>query len=339
MKKKLSIRDIASELNISKTTVSFIINGKAREKRISAELTERVLRYIEEKDFKPNQLAKSLSTGKTMIIGLMVEKISDYFFAKIAYEIEELAYQNGYRIIYCSSENDTGKAKELIQMFRDRHVDGYIITPPVGIEDDIQSLLNDKLPVVLFDRYFPNIETSYVILDNFGGSYEAVKYLIVEGCRNIAFVELDSDQTQMLDRQAGYLKAINDAGLTPLLKKVPFGNDTDTTADELVLLLKDNPQIDAVLFATNYLAMSGIKAVNQLGLRMPQDIAVIAFDDHDVFDIYSPSITAVAQPVDEMARQLIHILLDKMENRSPLTNAEKVIVPAKLISRNSTVKR
>ena len=100
MTKKLSIRDIADELNISKTTVSLILNGKAKENRISDVLIERVVNHVERRDYKPNQLAKSLSTGKTMIIGLMVEKISDYFFAQVAYHIEELAYQNGYKIIY-----------------------------------------------------------------------------------------------------------------------------------------------------------------------------------------------------------------------------------------------
>ncbi|MBC8054205.1 MAG: LacI family DNA-binding transcriptional regulator [Sphingobacteriaceae bacterium] len=336
MKKKLSIRDIANHLNISKTTVSFILNGKAKEKRISDVLTEKVLKYIEEKDFKPNQLAKSLSTGKTMIIGLMVEKISDYFFAKVAYHLEELAYQNGYKIIYCSTENDTEKTKELIKLFHDRQVDGYIITPPVGIEDEIRELISENLPVVLFDRYLPALDTSYVGLDNFGGTYNAVKHLIKCNYKNIAFVELESDQTQMHDRQQGYLKAIEENKLEPIIKKISFQNTTAITVDELTGLLQKQPEIDAMFFATNYLAMSGIKAINQLNLKIPDNIAVIAFDDHDVFDIYNPSITAVAQPIDEMAKELINILLDKMESRTEIAAVKKVEVPARLILRNST---
>ena len=336
MKKKLSIRDIANHLNISKTTVSFILNGKAKEKRISDVLTERVLKYIEEKDFKPNQLAKSLSTGKTMIIGLMVEKISDYFFAKVAYHIEELAYQNGYKIIHCSTENDPGKTKELIKLFHDRQVDGYIITPPLGIEDDIRELIAENLPVVLFDRYLPDLETSYVGLDNFGGTYNAVKHLTKSKYKNIAFIELESDQTQMHDRQQGYLKAIEEKKLKPLIKKISFKNTTAQTVDELTELLQNHPAIDAMFFATNYLAMSGIKAINQLNLKIPEDIAVIAFDDHDVFDIYNPSITAVAQPIDIMAKELVNILLDKMESSTGITEIKKVEVQANLILRNST---
>lgn len=152
MKKPSSITDIANALNISPTTISFILNGKARENRISAELIKKVEKYVAEVGYKPNSLARSLRTGKSNIIGLMVESISNPFFATIARRIEELAYKNGYMIIYSSTDNDTVKTKELIQMFRERHIDGYIISPPEGIEEDVKSLINAGRPVVFFDR-------------------------------------------------------------------------------------------------------------------------------------------------------------------------------------------
>lgn len=338
MAKKLSIRDIAGDLNISKTTISFILNGKAKENRISDHLVERVLKYVEEKDYKPNQLAKSLSTGKTMIIGLMVEKISDYFFAQIAYHIEELAYQSGYKIIYCSTDNDVRKTRELISLFRDRHVDGYIITPPAGIEQDIQALLDDGLPVVLFDRYFPAVDTSYVVLDNYKASYKAVDYLSKLNYKNIALVMLDSDQSQMKDRQSAYNDAIAANGLLPMVKKIPFANDPDQTVKDLMKFIKKHPEIDAIFFATNYLAFSGIKCLNQLNLKTPDDIAIVAFDDHDVFNIYSPSITAVSQPINELAKESIRILLDELRGGKINSTSQKMVVQAKLIVRDSTTK-
>ncbi|HMI01148.1 MAG TPA: substrate-binding domain-containing protein [Pedobacter sp.] len=336
MAKKLSIRDIATDLNISKTTISFILNGKAKENRISNLLIDKVLKYIEEKKFKPNQLAKSLSTGKTMIIGLMVEKISDYFFAQIAYHIEEIAYQNGYKIIYCSTDDDIQKTRELIALFRERHVDGYIITPPAGIEQEIQELCNDGLPVVLFDRFFPDIDTSYVILDNYQASYDAVSYLISKKYKNIALVELDSEQTQMRDRFLGYQNALAAHDMPSLIKKIPFANSLDQTVEELVAFMKINGQIDALFFATNYLAFSGIKALNQLNLKIPEDIAIIGFDDHEIFNIYKPSITAVAQPLMELANQSINALLNMMNSKKTGENPQKIIVKADLIIRDST---
>lgn len=337
MKKKLSINDIASQLNVAKSTISFILNGKAKEKRISDELTERVLKYVKEKGYKPNQLAKSLSTGKTKMICLMVEKISDYFFSHIAYYLEELAYKSGYKIIYCSTENDPGKTRELINLFRDRHVDGYIITPPVGIEDDIMELLNDEQPVVLFDRYFKSIETDYVVLDNYHGTYDAVAHLADKKYNHIAFVTLQSEQSQMVDRETGYRDAITKQGLESILLKIPFENSAVETANDIHSFLKENGKIDSIIFATNYLALSGVKAINDLQLQIPGDIGIIAFDDHDIFNVYNPTISAVAQPLEKMAFELFRILLDKLENKVPVGQFQQVVISPELIIRRSTI--
>jgi LacI family transcriptional regulator len=336
MSKKLSINDIANELHVAKSTVSFILNGKAKEKRISDELTERVLKFVKEKGYQPNQLAKSLSTGKTKMICLMVEKISDYFFSHIAFHLEALAYKNGYKIIYCSTENDPEKTRQLISLLRARYVDGYIITPPAGIESEIKTLINDNLPVVLFDRYLPDVPTDYVGLDNYKGTYDAVDFLVKTRAKKIALVTLSSDQTQMIERQSGYLTALKAHQLKPLILKISFENDTETTVNQCIQFIKDNPGINAIVFATNYLALSGIKAINELGLNIPRDISIIAFDDHDVFNIYNPSISAISQPLDEMAKQLFKTLLDKLENKVRLKDLSKVIIQPDLILRGST---
>ncbi len=336
MSKKLSINDIANELHVAKSTVSFILNGKAKEKRISDELTERVLKFVKEKGYQPNQLAKSLSTGKTKMICLMVEKISDYFFSHIAFHLEALAYKNGYKIIYCSTENDPEKTRQLISLLRARYVDGYIITPPAGIESEIKALISDHLPVVLFDRYLPEVPTDYVGLDNYKGTYDAVDFLVRTKCKKIALVTLSSDQTQMLERQSGYLTSLKKYHLKPLILKISFENDTETTIKECIQFIKDNPGLDSIVFATNYLALSGIKAINESGLDIPRDISVIAFDDHDVFNIYNPSISAISQPLDEMAKQLFKTLLDKLENRVRIKDLSKVIIQPELILRGST---
>ncbi|MES2061903.1 MAG: LacI family DNA-binding transcriptional regulator [Bacteroidota bacterium] len=336
MKKKLSINDIASQLNVAKSTISFILNGKAKEKRISDELAERVLKYVKEKGYKPNQLARSLSTGKTKMICLMVEKISDYFFSHIAFHLEVLAYKSGYKIIYCSTENDPEKTRELIQLFRDRHVDGYIITPPAGIESAIMELINDELPVVLFDRHFKSIDTDYVVLDNYQGTYNAVAHLADKKYRHIAFVTLQSEQLQMTDREAGYFDAVSKYELTPALLKIPFENDANTTTKNLTSFLNDHHEIDSIVFATNYLALSGVKAINDMQLQIPRDIGIIAFDDHEIFGLYNPTITAVAQPLEQMAVELFKILLDKLENKTPIKQLQQIVVPSKLIVREST---
>lgn len=336
MSKKLSINDIANELHVAKSTVSFILNGKAKEKRISDELTERVLKYVKEKGYQPNQLAQSLSTGKTKMICLMVEKISDYFFSHIAYHLEALAYKNGYKIIYCSTENDPEKTRQLISLLRARHVDGYIITPPAGIEPEIKALINDNVPVVLFDRYLPDVPTDYVGLDNYRGTYDAIEFLVKSKAKTIAMITLDSDQTQMRERESGYLAAMKNNKLKPVILKIPFETDVDTTIEKIRQFVAENAALDAILFATNYFALSGISAINKLSLKIPGDISIIAFDDHNVFKLYHPAISAVAQPLEELARQLFKTLLDKLESKVRLKDVSKVIIQPELILREST---
>lgn len=335
LKKKLSIVDIANKLNISKTTVSFILNGRAKEKRISEELVERVLKFVEEVGYKPNSLAKSLRTGKSNIIGLIVENISDHFFANIARYIEDRAYKNGYKIIYCSTDNDASKTSELIAMFRDRHVDGYIIAPPPGAEEEIAALIKDELPVVLFDRYFPGIDTSYVVTDNLYGTYNATQYFIDHGYKKIAFITFSSHQTQMQARMEGYEKALKEHNLTPYIKEVDFNQDSQFIIDPIHDFLKDQ-KFDAILFGTNRIGVCGLKVINNLGIKVPDDVAVISFDDYDVFELYSPSITAIAQPIEEIADNVISILLNKMNTPAAARKNQEITLHTELKVRGSS---
>jgi LacI family transcriptional regulator len=336
LKKKLSIVDIANSLNISKTTVSFILNGRAREKRISEELVERVLKYVNEVGYKPNSLAKSLRTGKSNIIGLLVQDISNPFFATIARQIEDRAYKNGYKIIYSSTDNDTHKTQELIAMFRDRHVDGYIIVPPEGIEEDISSLIKDGLPVVLFDRYLPKVKTDYVVVNNLFSTYNATRYLIDKGYKNIAFISFDSQQTQMLDRLDGYKKAITESKLKAIIKELEIHQDEKLITAPILDFMKEHPETEAILFGNNQLATCGLKVFRDLGKKIPEDIALISFDDHEVFELCDPPVTAIAQPIDEIADQVITILLNKLNTSSEKDVNQQITLPADLRIRKST---
>jgi LacI family transcriptional regulator len=339
MKKKLSIIDIAKHLNVSITAVSFILNGKAKEKRISDELVERVLKFVDEVGYKPNLLARGFRTGKTNIIGLLVEDISNPFFCSIAKNIEEAAYRNGYKILYSSTDNDTEKTKELIRVYRDRCVEGYIIAPPPGLEDDINDLIKSDFPVVLFDRSLEGVKSDYVGIDSAKSMYEGVKHLIEKGHKNIGFVTLDSLQSQMQDRFLGYDRAIQEYKLPEFIKEISFHQSPENIVKQIIYFLQRKKELDAVVFATNYLAVSGLKAITELGLSVPKDLAIMAFDDLDLFELYAPSITTVSQPVKRISEEVISLLMDRLNNASggkkkkPFQN---IVLETSLIIRNST---
>ncbi|WP_293905169.1 MULTISPECIES: LacI family DNA-binding transcriptional regulator [unclassified Sphingobacterium] len=330
MKKRILISDIAKALGISVTTVSFILNDKAKEKRISEALTKRVLDYVKKVGYKPNELAKSLRTGKTKILGLIIEDISNPFFGNIARLIESKVYEQGYRIIYCSTNNDVEKAKELIQMFYDRQVDGFIITPSDGLEDTVKQLQQNNIPVVLFDRYFPALETDYVGADNFQGALDASNHLCQQGYRRIGFVSLYSDQTQMKERSDGYMKAMDNNKQQSFIQKIQMDASDEEAMESLREFICEN-RLDAVLFSTNYLAISGLKASKKFNFAMP---AVIAFDDHTVFKLVEPSITVVSQPIKDIADNLINILLLRLQGKIKATR--KMVLPCELKVREST---
>jgi len=332
--KSLSIKDIANQAGVSITTVSFIINGKAKEKSISSGVIEKVEKIIKESGYKPNQIARSLRTGNSNIIGLIVEDISNLFFSRIARLIEDKAYKKGYKIIYSSTENDIDKAKELINMFKSRKVDGYIISPTLGIEADIQELLDEHKPVVLFDRNLPGLNTSYVGADHFQASYQSIESFIKKGKKNIALVTTDLEMQQIGARFEGYKQALKDHGINymeDLVLKIHFNQDENETIEALKSLFL-NKKIDAVLFATNYLAISGLKALKQINKPISDQFSVIAYDDHELFELHTPAISAVQQPLEEIAESVIQLILNQLSLKNKAAHRE-VIIPAKLIER------
>jgi len=338
-KKALVIGDIEKQLNTSINTVSFILNGKAEQKRISTKLTQKVLKLVDELGYVPNHLAKSLRTGKTNIIGLIVEDISNPFFVNVARQIEEEANKKGYKIFYCSSESEPGKTKELIKVFRERQVDGYIITPSNGIEDEILSLQKSKCHLILLDRYLPGVNTNYVVVDNVGGAYNAVKHLIEEGYKNIGFVTVVSKLSQMQGRMDGYKKALDGNSKRPFIKRLKYNEDPEKMVQQIVSFLKEKPEIDAIFFATNYLGISGLEALKRLNYKIPSDLGVVSFDDHDLFRLYTPSVTVVAQPVEEMSKRIINILLDELHAKDSAFKPKQFVLPTELIVRQSSAQK
>ena len=337
--KKVSIKDIARQAGVAPSTVSCVINGKAKERRISDKVAQRVTALAKKIGYHPNQTAVSLRTGKSKIIGLIVENISDVFFAALAKNIEDRAYALGYRIVYCSTENNDDKGNELIRMLLHQQVDGFLITPSKGMNKQVGELLKRHKPVVLMDRCFPDVKVPYVLVDNYGGVKAGVEHLIEKGYLNIGFVTVDLDQIQMREREKAYQETLNNHNLPyspKLLLKLPYAQSKDVFIKQIAAFIKANQEMDAVFFATNYLGVSGLESIEQLNLSIPNDIAVICFDDHDIFRIVKPGITTVEQPIEEIAKTAIELLINSIEGIPFTLKDYQVIKNTNLIIRGST---
>jgi LacI family transcriptional regulator len=340
--KKVSLKDIAEMTGVSTSTVSFILNGKASEMRISEALKKKVLATANRLGYQPNQIAVSLRTGQTKILGLLVEDISNNFFAMLAKTIEDEAEKFGYRVVYCSTENDNKKGQALLRMLAQRQVDGFLITPTLGMEPDIKKLQSQHKPVVLMDRYFPEVDVPHVLVNNYGGVTAAMQHLIQQGYQRIGFITVDLALNQMQEREDAYADAINK---TPNPKSKSKKNilsiDPNASREEkkkLITRFLRNNKPDAVFFATNYLGILGLECLREQRIRIPEELAVVCFDDHDIFRLYIPDISVVQQPVEEMGRKAVHLLMDQLgKNRTVATN-NQLRLDAVFVPRESTQK-
>lgn len=336
MKKRLSLKDIAKKLNVSVTTVSFVLNGKGKEKKISDEVIKRVQDYVEEINYRPNPVAQSLRTGKTKILVFMVEDISNQFFSRIARIIEDIAYERGYKVIFCSNENDDKRSLELIDLFYERQVDGFIIIPSPGIKKRVE-ILQQNVPVILFDRFFEDLQSNYVVINNEKSAHEATEHLIERDFKNIGLVTIASKQMQMAGRKDGFQKAIFEANIKENILEIPFSSATkEEGRKEIRKYLESNNDLDALFFATNYLTQLGLEVLRDHFPNKINEIGILTFDDNELFRIYSPSISAVAQPLDEIGEELMRIMFELLDMKSPGSEIYQSVLDTRLVIRDSS---
>lgn len=339
-KKNVSIKSIAADLNISITTVSFVLNGKAKDKNISKKLTEEVLEYAQKVNYEPNQIAQSLRSGKSKVLVFMVEDISNYFFAKLARIIEDIAYDEGYKVIFCSTENKDAKSIDLIDLFKKRNVDGFIIVPSPGIRNAIEELIEDNHPIILLDRYFSDLVCNSVTIDNHQATFDATNHLIRNNYKNIAFITTDSEQMQMLRRLEGYTTAIASNNLKPHVLKIPYNEISDGKSREFIKeFIDNNKDLDAVFFATSYLTIAGFEFFKESNPELIHDLGIIIFDDNEIFEIYRPTITAVSQPLEAMGSNLMRLMMKLLKQKNGNEIADKILLHAELKIRESSISR
>lgn len=337
--KEISIKDIARLAGVAPSTVSLVLNGKEKQGRISQSVAEKIKKVADEAGYKPNQLAVSLRTGNSKILGLIIEDISNAFFANLARIIEDEAEKYGYHVLYCSTENNTERGNELIDLLFQRQVDGYLISPTAGMEKGITDLMNRNCPVVLIDRYFPSLPVPYVLSDNIAGASEALEYFIKKGYHNIGLVTSDFPLMHPQQRESAYTQTLARHHIPVNQKfifKVPYTASHKEAAQLISDFIKGTPSLDAIFFTTNYLGIHGLSGIDKLGLKVPEDIAVICFDDHDVFELYKPAITAVKQNVQEIAETAVKLLMHQLSSKA---NGEEIdmnrVIPTELIVRHS----
>ncbi len=335
MQKKATIKDIAKLAGVSATTVSMALNHHPK---ISRKTRDRIAAIAEELHYYPNYVARSLVSRKSQTLGLIITSILNPFYPELAKGIEDKALEFGYNIILCSTNYDTRLQKPFIDLLRSKGVDG-IIFASVDINDpDIAPLLDDRFPFVLVNRKIINHalekKIDYVVLDNFSGGYMAMQHLQKLGHRRIAIVAGSFDISTAVERTEGAKKAMIDNGLTierRLIVECSFSKDKAYEATRSLLAHESPP---TAIFAQNdFMALGVREAIFDAGLRIPEDIALIGFDDIAASSLRGIELTTISQKKYEMGTMAVEILCNRIEDSSAPTR--QICLPPEIVVRKS----
>jgi LacI family transcriptional regulator len=328
--RSISLKDIAMALNVSKTTVSYVLNNRGDEKRVSKETQDRIKQYAQAHSYKVNQLARSLSLGKSNTIGLIVPNISDTFFAQIARRIEKKSEKLGYNVVFSSTGESQERESKIIQSMLDRQVDGLIIVSSEKNEEDILKLKKGNFPFVIVGRKYPDIDTNVITLEDKKGVSSGVELLIKNGRKRIGFVTISLELQSIKERLNGYKTVMKSHNLkieNNYIQHVSYQN-VEQDIKNVIHTLIHNTKVDSILFATHYLAEEGLRVLKQTKVKIPEEVAIVSFGKDRGFDLFAPPLTSVDFPIIEMGDAAVDLLLDTIENKT--SNYKNIIMKTKL---------
>lgn len=330
--KKKSIKDIAQELGFSKTTVSFVLNNKGDEKNISKKTQEKILAYVREVNYQPNQIAKSLKKGTTNTIGYLVPDISNPFYAKIGRVIEDLLADKGYHLIIGSTDETQEKEDSLLNMFVNRQVDGLILASSFENLGMLNTLSAQRFPMVFFDREHPDFIGNYILVENKKAMQNAVQNVIDRGARKIGLLSITPNVYSLKLRIDGYKEAltVNDIELDEDLIRIVDNNRLKESAQQQLQCLVDQ-NVDAVVFTNNQITALAVWAMNIFHKESIDKVKFVSFDNLDLFDYSNPKVTSVAQPIEKIASYTVDILEEVMKSKDRIS--KRIVLEPKLIER------
>ncbi|MBN1457104.1 MAG: LacI family DNA-binding transcriptional regulator [Sedimentisphaerales bacterium] len=332
---RITLKDIARDVGVSTTTVSRVLAGKARKYRICDQTAKKVLSSAKKHNFKPNLSARALKLRKTYTIGVVVSDITNPFFASIAQSIELEARKQDYAIVLCDSGEDIFTEIECVELLRNRDVDGLIVSPVGEESNHLENICKEKLPLVLLDRYFPDLTIPYVACDSYTASQEAVSYLIKCGHHKIACIQGRVETISNKNRIAGYKKALRSNGIK-LNNNFIIGDDFGEASGYLSmkLLLNQSPAPTAVLALSNPISLGALRAIREKDLKIPDDISIIAFDEQLYSKYLATPMTTIEQKNSEMGQVAVQLLIKQIKAKRYSSN-KGILLPCNFIQRDS----
>lgn len=336
MKQKITIKTIAKELGVSTSTVSKALRDSHE---ISIETKEKIKAYADFYNYKPNNLALQLRNQKTKVIGVILPKIVHHFFSTVIKGIEKGASEKGYHIMVCFSNESYDSEVSNLSVLSNGSVDGLLVSVAKETLQNqnfkhLQDLVNEEIPLVMFDRVLDSIVCDKVIVDDVGAGYKATKHLIEKGRKKIAMLSTPEHMNVGTLRQKGYEKALKEFNLKSSSNLAIEIDDESNLKSQISRVL--DMDVDGIFAVNEIYAAIAIRSAKEKGINVPEDVSVVGFTDGLISEFSSPSITAIVQHGFTMGKQAVELLIDRIENEGEILPARTKVISSDLNARESS---
>lgn len=335
MPRRVTMADVAREAGVSVMTVSRVVNGKDG---ISAATRQRIQTIIDRLGYRPSEIARGLVTQRTATLGLVVPDNANPFFSEVARGVEHLAYDAGYNVILCNTDEDVAREVSVLRLLEEKRVDGVVLCSPRLQDAELRDALTYHPAVMLINRPLPDSHFDHLMIDDELGGRLATAHLLSRGHTRIGFLAGPEASSSGRRRQAGYRAALQEAGITPDAAWVRHCAPTVEGGKEAAHhLLNAQPALTALFCYNDLTAIGTLIACREAGRRVPEDLAVVGYDDIPMAALITPPLTTCHVPRYEIGRQATRLLLDRVATRtdSAIYNGADVVITPELVIRAS----
>lgn len=328
------LKDVAKLAGVSTATVSRVLNGTDV---VNEETKRRVHDAIKELDYQPSRVAQRLRNqlGSSKLIGLLLPDIQNPFYTEVIQGVESTAYSNNYSVIICNFSQDEKKEREYLDILKSENIDGLIVAPVNDHDHKVTELVKSGMPIVCVDRSLSTVDVDQVVVDNFNGALEAVSYLLNSGHTKIAHIGGIFNISTTQQRYNGYIQAFVKKGLKADDSLVRFGDSKYESGCKIAGEMLDGKNPPTALFTgNNLITLGALEAIHERGLRIPEDISIIGFDDMYWAKSLNPPLSSVRQPGQEIGKRATELLFQRIEDQS--RPKVRLTLKTELIIRKST---
>ena len=337
--KEVTIYDLAKKLNISIATVSRALKD---DPVVSKKTKKKIAELAEEMGYRSNNFARNLRNQRTNTIGVIVPRLNSYFMSTVIAGIESIANKEGYNLIISQSSESFDKEKASAKTMFDNRVDGILVSLAYDTEDlsHFDSFFKRRIPLIFFDRVVDDENCTNILIDNRKAAYEATTHLIKQGCKRIVHITATPKRNVYVDRLQGYKHALSDNDIAFRQDYVLISNlSQEAGVIAAQEILKMNPLPDAVFVANDNCAVGCMLALKQAGVKIPEDIAFVGFNNDPVSKVIEPNLTTINYPGYEMGEAAARNLINHLNGKATIRTTNTIILRSELIIRDSTKKK